>query len=54
LAGLYAEGNQRELAEEKIDAMRKIVAEHPDSARALEIEDLEKAVEVRRASIPRP
>ena len=53
LAELYAEGNQREQAEEKIDAMRKIVADHPDPARALQIAKLEKTMQVRRASVPR-
>jgi hypothetical protein len=53
LAGLYAEGNQRERAEQKIDAMRKIVAVQPDSARALQIENLEKTIQMRRASVTR-
>jgi hypothetical protein len=53
LAGLYAEGNQRQQAEEKIDAMRKIVAERPDSVRASQIANLEIVIQIRRASIPR-
>jgi hypothetical protein len=53
LAGLYAEGQQRQQAEEKINVMRKIVAEHPDSARALQIANLEKTIQVPRASVTR-
>jgi hypothetical protein len=53
LAGLYAEGNQRQQAEEKINAMRRIVAEHPDSARTLQIANLERAIQVPRASVSR-
>jgi hypothetical protein len=45
LARLYGEGNQREQAEGKMEALRRIVAGQPDSARAAQIEELQKVIE---------
>jgi hypothetical protein len=47
LARLYAEANQRERASEKLGAMRKYLDEHPDSARAAELDEIRKTIEPR-------
>ncbi|HEX4424128.1 MAG TPA: hypothetical protein VH079_01930 [Terriglobales bacterium] len=49
LARLYGEGNQRDRAEEKIAAMRKLNSEHPDAVRAGQIEELQGISEAQAA-----
>jgi hypothetical protein len=49
MARLYAEGNERERAEEKIEEMRKVLGAQPDAVRAAQREELRKLVETPRA-----
>jgi hypothetical protein len=46
LARLYSEGSRRERAEEKIKALRKIVAENPDTVREAQIEELSRMIQI--------
>lgn len=48
LARLYAEGDQKDLAEQKLDAMRQLLVKHPDISRASQVEDLQKTISISR------
>jgi tetratricopeptide (TPR) repeat protein len=54
LARLYADGNQRDRAEEKIATLRKMNSEHPDSVRAAQIGDLQGVLGAQAAVKTRP
>jgi tetratricopeptide (TPR) repeat protein len=42
LTRLYEEGNQKDLATEKLKSMRDFLAAHPDPQKSVELEDLQK------------
>jgi hypothetical protein len=42
LTRLYEEGNQKDLATEKLESMRDFLAAHPDAQKSVELEDLQK------------
>jgi hypothetical protein len=54
LARLYGEENQREQAEEKIEVMRRMNAEHSDSIRAAQIVELQRVLGAHAAVKTRP
>ena len=45
LARLYEEGNQKELATQKLKSMQDFLAAHPDPRRSAQLEDLRKLTE---------
>jgi len=45
LVHLYEEGNQRDSATQKLNSMRRFLADHPDPRRTAQLEDLRKQVE---------
>jgi hypothetical protein len=45
LARLYAEGNQKERAAQKLNTMQEFLAAHPDPRRSAQLEDLRKLTE---------
>jgi len=44
---LYEEGNQKELATQKLKSMQDFLAVHPDPRRSAQLEDLQKLTEKR-------
>ena len=45
LARLYAEGNQKDLAAQKLNSMQEFLVAHPDPNRSAQLEDLRKLAE---------
>ena len=44
LVRLYEEGNQKQSAAEKLDAMQEFLTKHPDPQRTAELENLRKLI----------